>query len=182
MKAWLDRLELRGNSAARLCAVFGMLALVVFMLMTNLDVLMRWLLNSPINGVSDVGPLVVAIATAAFFPFALTERYHVSIGFLGSLLGPRARLWLDAFAALVTWLFFILLSWQIIRYTVELQQLGETTWVVQLPVAPWWSVVSFLMVVCAVVQLGVVVVEVSRARNQRDGTEERPVRSDDALG
>ena len=141
---------------------------------------MRWLFNSPINGVSDVGPLVVAIVTAAFFPFALTERYHVSMGFLGGVLGPRARLWLDAFAALVTWAFFILLAWQLIRYSVEIHQLGETTWVVQIPLAPWWSVVSFFVVVCAVVQLAVVVVEISRARDREDGKEERPARSDDA--
>jgi TRAP-type transport system small permease protein len=174
MNAWWHWLDSRGNSVARFCAVLGMLALLVFILMTNFDVLMRWLFNSPINGVSDVGPLVVAIVTAAFFPFALTERHHVSMGLLGDFLGPRARLWLDAFAALVTWAFFVLLAWQLTRYTVELHQLGETTWVVQIPVAPWWSVVSFFMVVCAVVQLGVVVAESYRARNRRDSEEEPP--------
>jgi TRAP-type C4-dicarboxylate transport system permease small subunit len=180
MKARWHWLESRGNSVARLCAVSGMLALVAFILMTNVDVLMRWLFNHPINGVADVGPLVVAIVTAAFFPIALTERYHVSMGLLGGVLGPRARLWLDAFAALVTWVFFILLAWQIARYTGELQRLGETTWVVQIPVAPWWSVVSVFMVVCAVVQLVVVVAEILRARDQRAGKEERPARSHDA--
>jgi TRAP-type C4-dicarboxylate transport system permease small subunit len=179
MKVWWQWMESRGNSFARFCAVFGTLALIAFILMTNFDVLMRWLFNRPINGVSDVGPLVAAIVTAAFFPFALTERSHVSMDLLGSLLGPRARLWLNAFAALVTWLFFVLLAWQIIRYTVELQRLGETTWVVQLPVSPWWSVVSFFMVVCAVVQLSVVVAEISRARDRRDGDQQPPARSDD---
>ena len=165
MKAWLDRPESRSDFVARLCALFGMLALVAFVLMTIADALMRWLFNSPIDGVADTGPLIVAIVAAAFFPLALAGRHHVSIGFLGSFLGPRATVWLEAFASLVTWVFFILLAWQIVRYTIELRRLGETTWVVQIPIAPWWVVVSFFMVVCVAVQVIVVIAAFSRAKN-----------------
>lgn len=176
MKAWADAAQSRGNSVARLCALFGMLALVAFVLMTIADVLMRWLFNSPINGVADTGPLIVAIVAAAFFPFSLAGRHHVSIGFLGSLLGPRAAAWLEAFASLVTWVFFILLAWQIVRYTVELRQLGQTTWVVQIPIAPWWVVVSLFLLVCVVVQLSVVIAAFFRASSKRDGGEDRLAR------
>ena len=176
MKARSVATESRGNAVARFCALFGMLALVAFVLMTIADVLMRWLLNSPINGVTDAGPLIVAIVAAAFFPFSLAGRHHVSIGFLGSFLGPRATAWLEAFASLVTWVFFILLAWQIARYTIELRQLGQTTWVVQMPIAPWWVVVSFFVVVCVAVQLGVVIAAFSRAMHWRDGGEDRLAR------
>jgi len=164
MKSWSSRPESRGNSVAQFCAFFGMLALVAFVLMTIADVLMRWLFNSPINGVADAGPLIVAIVAAAFFPLSLAGRHHVSIGFLGSFLGARATAWLEAFASLVTWIFFILLAWQIVRYTVELRQLGQTTWVVQIPIAPWWVVVSAFLVVCVAVQLGVVLTAFFRAK------------------
>jgi TRAP-type C4-dicarboxylate transport system permease small subunit len=176
MKAWSDRPESRDNPVARFCALFGMLALVAFALMTIADVLMRWLFNSPINGVADTGPLIVAIVAAAFFPISLAGRHHVSIGFLGGLLGPRATVWLEAFASLVTWVFFILLAWQIVRYTVELRQLGQTTWVVQIPIAPWWVVVSFFIVVCIAVQVSVVIAAFFRAKNWRDGGEDRLAR------
>ncbi|MDH4095327.1 MAG: TRAP transporter small permease [Betaproteobacteria bacterium] len=171
MKARQDAPESRDSSVARVCAFLGMLALVAFVLMTIADVLMRWLFNNPINGVADTGPLIVAIVAAAFFPYSLVGRHHVSIGFLGSFLGARAMVWLEAFASLVTWIFLVLLAWQIVRYTVELRQLGQTTWVVQIPIAPWWMVVSFFVVVCAVVQLGIVVAAFSRAKNWHDGGE-----------
>jgi TRAP-type C4-dicarboxylate transport system permease small subunit len=164
MKGWLGKPESRGDAVARLCALFGMLALVAFVLMTIADVLMRWLFNSPINGVADAGPLIVAIVAAAFFPLSLTGRHHVSIGFLGSFLGARATAWLEAFASLVTWAFFILLAWQIVRYAIELRQLGQTTWVVQIPIAPWWVVVSAFLAVCVAVQLGVVMTAFLRAK------------------
>jgi TRAP-type C4-dicarboxylate transport system permease small subunit len=180
MRSRLQRLTSGGSAVSRFCALLGMLALVVFTSMTILDVMMRWLLNSPINGVSDVGPLVVAIVTAAFFPLALAERSHVSMTFLGSFLGPRVGAWLDAFAALVTWVFFILLAWQLVRYSVETHRGGETTWVVQIPVAPWWSAVSLFILVCVVVQLGVVVAEIARGRRRLDGQDETRARPDDA--
>ena len=164
MKGWLGKPESHGDTVARLCALFGMLALVAFVLMTIADVLMRWLFNNTINGVADAGPLIVAIVAAAFFPLSLTGRHHVSIGFLGSFLGARATAWLEAFASLVTWAFFILLAWQIVRYAIELRQLGQTTWVVQIPIAPWWVVVSAFLVVCVAVQLGVVMTAFLRAK------------------
>lgn len=176
MKTWSDGAVSRGNSVARLCASFGMLALIAFVMMTIADALMRWLFNSPIDGVADTGPLIVAIVAASFFPLSLAGRHHVAMGLLGGLLGRRATAWLEAFASLVTWVFFILLAWQIVRYTIELRQLGQTTWVVQLPIAPWWAVVSLFLLVCIAVQLGVVIAAFSRAKNWRDVGEDRLAR------
>lgn len=168
MRVWLSKLKSRGAIAARFCALFGMLALVALIVMTNFDVLMRWLFNSPVDGITDIAPLVVAIAISAFFPFALAERHHVSINFLGSLLGPTVRTWLEAFAAFVTWVFFILLAWQIVLYTIDLDAVGQTTWVVQLPVAPWWAVVSFFMILSVAVQSIVFLTQIAPASTRGD--------------
>ena len=174
MKVRLDNLEPRGNAAARLVALFGMLGLVGFVLMTNFDVLMRWLFNSPVNYVSDVAPLMVAIIVSAFLPFTIAERYNVTIEFLGSMLGRRARAWLDVFVALVGLIFFALVAWQIALYTIDLHTMGQTTWVVQIPSAPWWVVVSLFMALCVIVQLGVCLTEISRAINQGRADDGRP--------
>jgi TRAP-type transport system small permease protein len=165
VKVWLDALEARGRNAARLFAFVGMLGLAAFASMTIVDALMRWLLNSPIDGVADVGPLVIAIVIASFFPLALAERRHVSIEFLGHFVGTGIRAWLDAIAAFVTLVFLILLVWQIVMYTVDLNAVGQTTWVVQIPVAPWWSIVCFFLLMCIPVQLIVALAQCWRARN-----------------
>lgn len=168
MKFRLQALKARGTSAARLFAFTGMLGLVVFALMTIVDALMRWLFSSPIDGVADVGPLVIAIVVASFFPLALAERHHVSIEFLGQFLGPGIRAWLDAIAAFVTLVFLVLLAWQVIVYTVDLRALGQTTWVIQIPVAPWWSAVCFFLLMSIPVQLIVGLALCARARNAAD--------------
>jgi TRAP-type C4-dicarboxylate transport system permease small subunit len=145
-----------------------MIALVALALMTVADVLMRWLFNAPIDGVADVGPLVIAVAVAATFPFAAARRCHVALGFFGSLLGPRARAWLDTFAAVVTTVFFVLFAWQFVLHAIKLAERGQTTWILGLPVAPWWSVVAFFMVLCAGLQVLVLRARFRRARNGED--------------
>ena len=151
----MDKLESRGNAAARLSALFGMIALVGFVLMTNFDVVMRSFFNSPVNGITDIAPLIIAIVVAAFFPYALVERYHVAIEFVGVLLDTKTRARLNAMVALVTLGFFILLAWQIIIYTIDLHESGQTTWVVQIPSAPWWAVACFFLLLCVAVQFSI---------------------------
>jgi hypothetical protein len=56
-----------------------------------------------------------------------------------------------------------LLAWQFIVYTIDLDARGQTTWVVQLPVAPWWTAVSFFTVLCVAVQLIVLLTLLGRA-------------------
>jgi TRAP-type C4-dicarboxylate transport system permease small subunit len=181
MKSPESKLESRGRLVARFSALFGMFVLMGFIGLTNVDVLMRSLFNSPINGVNDIAALVVAIVVGAFFPYALAERYHIAIEFAGSALGVRSRLWLQVFVALVTLVFFTLIAWQIIIYTIDLRVSGQTTWVVQIPSAPWWVVVSFFMVLCVLVQLGIFLSDFYRAIVS-DGTEDdSPGGSKDAL-
>jgi TRAP-type C4-dicarboxylate transport system permease small subunit len=168
MKIWLDKLESRGINAARFCALIGMLGLVALTLMTNLDVSMRWLFDRPLDGVSDVAPLIVAIVVASFFPFSIAGRHHISICFLGTMLGKRVRAWLEAAAAFVSLAFFAVLAWQFIVYTIDLNEVGQTTWAVQIPVAPFWTVVCIFMVVSVAVQLNLVLTRFEHAWNWSD--------------
>jgi TRAP-type C4-dicarboxylate transport system permease small subunit len=175
MNVWLSRLEARGVTVARFASLLGMIGLVGFILMTNVDVLMRWAFNSPLNYIADVAPLVMAIVVAALFPFAIAARYHVTIELLGGLAGRRTQAWLEVFAALVGLVFFTLVAWQIILFTIDLHVRGQTTWVMQIPSAPWWVAASFFLVLCVFVQLIVLVTQFGRAANGARIDKDRPV-------
>lgn len=143
----------RGDGwGTRWLALIGVVGLVVVALVTICDVLLRWLFSTPIDGVSEISRLVVAISIASFFPMALAERHHVTIEFLGAAVGRRARLWIDAFAHLATLFFFLVLGWQFILYTMEISDSGETTWLLGWRIAPWWTVTTLLMLLCIPVQ------------------------------
>ena len=151
----LNNTDAATGSRTRWIALSGLVGLVAVALVTIGDVLLRWLFNMPIDGVSEISRLVVAVAIASFFPMALADRHHISIEFLGSALGPRARLWLDTFAHLVTSLFFLVLGWQFILYTIEIGEAGEATWLLGWKAAPWWVVVTLFMLICIPVQTSI---------------------------
>jgi hypothetical protein len=60
---------------------------------------------------------------------------------------------LDAFGNLITMIIFALMAWQFWIFTDELVMDGETTWVLNLPVSPWWRVVTILIFICTPVTL-----------------------------
>ncbi len=153
----VESLNAGGASAARWLALIGLIGLVGLALITIADVLMRWLLNSPMDGVADLGRLIVAVVVSTFFPLALAERRHISIKFLGNAVGNRGRAWLELFSALVTMVFFTILLWELFKFTEELFEAGETTWILGLPVAPWWTVATAFMFICLPIQLAVLI-------------------------
>jgi hypothetical protein len=72
----------------------------------------------------------------------------------------------------VSLVFFGLLAWQIVLYTKDLNELGQTTWVVQIPVAPWWALVSLFLILCVAVQLGIFLMQAFGDREGRVATGE----------
>jgi len=139
----------------RWIAAIGVLGLLAIASMTMVDVMMRWVFNAPIDGVVEITRLLVAISAASFFPIALAHRHHITIRFLGNALGGRGRNHLEAFSACTTLAFFGFLFWQLILYTSELYDGGETTWILGWRIAPWWAVATAMFVFCIPVQAAV---------------------------
>lgn len=120
---------------------------------TVLDVLLRWLFNSPILGLTDTHSLFTAVIIASCFPLCIYKRGNITIRFLGSLLGNRVRDILDIFGSLVTLIIFTLMAWQLWLYADQLAQDGATTFVFDWPLSPWWRLVSILILLCIPVTL-----------------------------
>ena len=159
----LARLEAKVEVWSRRAAMLGVTVFVAVALVTIADVLMRWLFASPVDGLEEVNRLVVAVAIACFFPLAISERHHIAITFLGSALGHLSSAWLRAMASVATTLFFVLVGWQFIDLTLEMQDAGETTWILAWPVTPWWIAVTVILLTCVPAQLIVLAADFSHA-------------------
>lgn len=140
-------------------ALIGALAIMAMAGAVVVDVTMRELFNSPILGVDDLGRYNLAVIVASFFPLCLIGGHFVTIRFVGKALGPRRALWLEAFGAVATLFVFGLFAWQFFRFTLyDVTLTGLATPVLEIPQAPWWWVVTAIIVICVPVQ-GVVLVE-----------------------
>ena len=159
----LTLLEAKVEAWSRRVAMLGVTGFVAVALFTITDVFMRWLFNSPVDGLEEVNRLVVAVAISCFFPLAIAERHHIAITFLGSALGRLSSAWLRALASVATTLFFVLVGWQFINFVIQMQDAGETTWILGWPVTPWWIAVTVILLTCVPAQLIVLVADFTHA-------------------
>ncbi len=132
-----------------LCCLLLLLLLSLFILG---EIMMRWLLNTPYEGVGDISRLLLPIIVSSCFPIGLLQHRHVTIRLLGRTLGPHWEAWFNLFGGIALLLFFALVAWQFTLYTVELAAVGEHTWVIQIPMAPWWWVTTCVMASCVPLQ------------------------------
>ena len=148
----LPTLERLTVAATRALSVVGLIALMGLAAMTLADGLLRWLLNRPIEGVRDLGGLAIAIAIASCLPVVLSERGNIAIR-LGASVHPLLGRVLDALAALAVAAILAAVAWQIWIYAAKLGHARETTFVLQIPVAPFWYGVDVILWFAVVVQL-----------------------------
>jgi TRAP-type C4-dicarboxylate transport system permease small subunit len=161
---------------ARVISLIGLVGLLLFAGITVGEVLLRWLFNYPILGVSDVSSLVVTVAVASCFPLVFAERRSITVRFAGNLLGKRVNSVLEAFGTLVTLGMFFLIAWQLLDYAVELAESDQTTWVVLWPMSPWYIVAAILLALCVPVLAVTVYLQ---ARSESPSKDESVIETDD---
>lgn len=159
----LQRLERVGLSVTRALSVVGLVALMALAAMTLADGLARWLANRPIEGVRDAGALIVAVAVTCCIPVALMERANITIRVAASLFGARAGRALDALAAIAVAVVIAAMAWQFTVFAGKLALARETTWVLKIPLAPFWYTVAAILWLAVFVQGIVVVLDLARA-------------------
>jgi TRAP-type C4-dicarboxylate transport system permease small subunit len=142
-----DRITSLTTRVSRAIALIGLAGLLVLALATVLDVLLRWIFNSPIVGLNDTYSLFAAVIIASSFPLCIAQRGNITIRFLGKFLGSRVSNLFETFGNFVTCGIFVLMAWQIWLYANQLLEDGETTWILNWPVSPWWRVITILILV-----------------------------------
>jgi len=145
MLAALERITL---AATRALSVVGLVALMTLAAMTLADGVLRWIASRPIEGVRDLGGLAIAVAIACCLPVGLMERSNITIR-LGK--GAFARA-LEAVASTAVCIALALAAWQFWLYAEKMARAKETTFVLQIPIAPFWFGVDAILWLAVLVQ------------------------------
>lgn len=173
----LDRIQKQSLRLSQVAALLGLAGLLAISIITIADVLMRWLFSAPITGVYDLSTLFIAVVLSACFPAALARRRHIQVEFAARRLGPRTNRVLDLVGAVLTLVFFALLFWQLVVYSRELLRDGETSFILEIPIAPWWIASTVIFGLCGFVQFLVVLLDlraVATGRPAADADAELP--------
>lgn len=134
----------------RIMTVAAGLGIVTMIGITTTDVFLRFFFNRPVTGAFDIVRLAGALTIACGLPYTTAVKGHVAIEYFFHKLWPKARVAVDTVMRLLGMGLFGLLSWQSLRYGMDLRRVGEVTPTLQAPTFPVAWVISLS---CAIVVL-----------------------------
>ncbi|WP_238366477.1 TRAP transporter small permease [Mesobacterium pallidum] len=150
--ALADLGPVKGPASGRTLALAAVLILVGNVVLTIVDVLMRWLLSQPQSWVSDIAELTYPVAIACCFPIALQTGSMIVVRFLATVVGPRPAHVLDLIGQALLALLLALFTWKVGARALSDWTAGYSTLTLKWPVAPTWAMVALLMAVSTFVQ------------------------------
>lgn len=111
-------------------------ALIIMMVLTTLDVILR-LFKSSIPGTYEIIGLLGAVVASFALGYTSVEKGHIAVDFLVMRFSPKAQALVGAINALVATSLFCIITWQSLLYALDLMKKGQVTLTLQLPIYPF---------------------------------------------
>jgi TRAP-type C4-dicarboxylate transport system permease small subunit len=162
----IGSLEKVSNELARLLYWIAGAAIVLMMLLSCVDILLRlsvtlyheykWSFISslkPLPGTFELVCFLGAVAVAFAIPHTSNEKGHVAVTLLVRLFPQRMQALVGVFTAACSFIFFALISWRSILYANHMRESGEVSLTLQLPFYPFVYGIAFASAVVCLVLL-----------------------------
>ncbi len=117
---WLERLVSIFDRSKPFFRVTAFVVVSIFVLVGILifvDVILRYVFNAPISGVSQVTGLAMILAVFLTVAYAQQEKAHVSIDLLARKLSPKGKVVLDNILYCLAICAIVLLAWRGLAFT-----------------------------------------------------------------
>ena len=116
--------------------LFASVSLVAMILLTCLDVTMRYFFNRPIAGTYDLVGLMGAGIAAFAMPYTMLKNGHVAVDLVVRKLPPGKQLFVETVTHTVGILLFLIMVWQCFVLAMDMKLAGEVTPTLLLPFYP----------------------------------------------
>ncbi len=111
-------------------------SLAAIILLTCIDVSMRYFFNRPIAGTYDLVSLMGAVIAAFAMPYTMLMKGHVAVDLLVRRLSETRRLVIETVTHVVGILLFLIVAWQCLALALDMKAAGEVTPTLLLPFYP----------------------------------------------
>jgi TRAP-type C4-dicarboxylate transport system permease small subunit len=136
--------------------------LVLLTLVTVVDVIGRYLLNSPLPGAAEYTELLLMAVIFIGLPAVCLDDGHVVVDLFISRLKGRAIGFQVTVARLCTAGVLGLVSWELWKHGAQLGSYGEVTVYLRAPLAPFAKAASIITGACALITFAMAVGRVSK--------------------
>jgi TRAP-type C4-dicarboxylate transport system permease small subunit len=134
------------SGLSRFMGVIAGVTLVFVMLLTVLDVILRYF-GYPIMGVYDLVALGGAVIIGFSLPYASDKRVHVFMEMVQPLFGKTGRQALDVLTRLIAFGISLLIGWNLVKLGTGFSRTGEASLTIQIvfyPIAIGLGICFFL--------------------------------------
>ena len=151
MKGFLDKI----NGVSRFLNVIAGVSLTFLMLLTVMDVILRSL-KRPIVGTYELVAFSGAVVIGFSVPLTSWVRGHIYVDFFILRFSQKVRNVFNIATRCVVIILFFLISWNLIKYGMDLQKSGEVSLTLQMPFYP----VAYGVGICCFVQCLVLICDI----------------------
>lgn len=124
--------------------------LILMTCITTIDVVGRYLLNSPLHGAYESNELLLGILVFAALPRVTWHQQHLTVTVLSSLLGPVFFKIQQKCLALISAIALAVLGYFLWQHGLQLADYGDMSNALQLPIAPFAFAISAFTLLAAV--------------------------------
>lgn len=142
--------------------------IIAVMAFTVYNVLGRWLFGAPLRGTVELTQLAMIGIVYLGLAYAQHRDNHIAVGLLYQRFGPRIRMVLDVFSAVLSMIILVLLSWRLYEYAAVLEAGGRTTASRGIPLHPF-AYVAIIGVVAFILAFASTLVARLRHAESGDG-------------
>lgn len=121
----------------------GCVALFAMMGLTVVDVVGRYVFNSPILGAFEITSFLVSILVFSFLGFAQAQKSHVTVDILVTTFSGRAQSIVKLFNYGVGLFMMILISWKGFEKAIEAMETGDSPMNLSVPIYPFVFFMAF---------------------------------------
>ena len=137
---------------SRILNILSGIVLVAMMSLVFINVLFRavW---QPILGTYEYTGFLAALTISFALAHCAANKGHIAITLFADGLPPRVQAVLDLFVAFLGTVLYAVISWQCVKYAINLYQIGEVSPATATPFYPFIIVVAFGLLMLALVLL-----------------------------
>ncbi len=129
LKKWISSLAQTLNWVA-------VASVTAMMLLTCADVILR-IFRRPIPGTYEIVGLLGAVLVSFSLAYTSMQRGHIAVDFLVQKLPKKIQVLIECINSLTCAIFFGLIAWQSMAYAKDLQEVGEVSMTLQIPIHPF---------------------------------------------
>ena len=128
-----------------LSTVLSMVVCLVFfgmMIMTVLDVILRYLFNSPMLGAFEITEFMMVVIVFFSLAYTQSQKGHVTVDFFVTRLSEQKRRVINLISHSIYFLLLLMITWKSVARAIEILETKEVSGTLSIPVFPFYLIVA----------------------------------------